>query len=42
MVKVLVETCEFSQDRVLSDEEKYSYSAGNVNRKQVDVRVRRR
>ena len=42
MVKVLLETYEFKQDRVPSDEEKYSYSAGNVYRKQVGIAVRRR
>ncbi len=42
MVKVMLETYEFKQDRVLSDEEKYTYNAGNVVRTQVGIAVRRR
>ena len=42
MVKVLLQTYEFQQDKVLSDEEKYLYSAGNVLRKQVGTSVKKR
>ncbi|KAG8533893.1 uncharacterized protein KY384_001634 [Bacidia gigantensis] len=42
MVKVLLETYEFKQEKVLRDEEKYLYKGGMVERAKVGVEVKRR
>ena len=42
MVKVLLEEYEFKPDRVLDEDEKYMYSAGNVMRTKVRIAVRKR
>lgn len=42
MVKTLLDTYEFKQDRVLLDDEKYVYSGGFASRTQVGVTVRKR
>ena len=42
VVKLLLETYDFTQDRVLRDDEKYVYSGGFASRKEVAVSVRKR
>lgn len=42
MTKVLLGRYEIVPDRVLSDDEKYVYSGGNVTRTDVGVTARRR